>query len=1543
MKTITPKYLLQNLFVGILSIISLNSFAQTVIHNASFETNNDGWTLTDASRQNDSDYAADGNYSMRLADNSGELRSPTFALATYDKVEVQFYLVNNGLDDNETITLEYREDNSASWQVVNAYTAGNISDKDSDVQRGDNPNVDYAKTIAIFKSGTGSFTFPASATGQFRFVTDADDSDDRIHVDNVTITGTVYNTVTLGPGGVSSNLELWLRSDRVDDSGVLPNNTALTTWEDTGKGNDANTVIDAQAPTYLDNTTDNINFNPVIKFSNSSASSTSDMTYLTTRDEIAGSGGFYSHDFFVVVIPDEPINTTMIPLDTFTAKNPAGTTAQEDVTGFGYGSYTNRFVDEYFAYCIGTTSGPGNGYGKGDLTFGVDLNQVGIVNGRHNSTSSATGQNVYFNGIDIGDSESDPGAFAEISNQKFYLGRSQYWNGSFGGRIAEVVTYSATNTDANATDSRNRIMSYLAIKYGITLGVNGTSQDYANANGAVIWDQSDESAAFNYDIAGIGRSDRAGLMQRQSKSLNTGTVITMGITDIAATNSANTNDFANDENYVVWGNDNDTFAAAIPETVDLSAGFMGSVDPTVVEFTSIERTWRVQETGDVGDVKVSLPEIALSATITPPGSYLMFISDTPTFNPDSEYRIMTLNGANLETTYDFPANDTKFITFGFAPMREFVRSVDFDGSVDYMDADDTADLTGAFTISAWIMADAGNTNADIVSKRNSGPFTTGYSLRLGPAGQVQGTWKTSSGVTQSIFGNTTIPSDKWHYVTLTYDGSLARVYVDGVLDGTPASLTGPDPAGNSQHLLIAAANHTSPVSFFNGNIDEVRVFDVALSVDQVRYIMNQELVEHGGDNSVNGTIIPQSIAKNDVSAIPWANLMAYYPMSQYTFTNVNDASQYNNVAAIKNLDTVDFQTAPLPYESAADGDFATVGTWTNNGVQELPNTASVVNGSVTVDWNIVNINHDLYSSTNTSVLGTTISSGAELVMNNDTRLLISHYLKLDGFIDLQGESQLLQNQGSEIDLVGAGYMERDQAGTADLYTYNYWSSPVGRIYGGDLNRAYKVNNRFKDGTDASNPIDVNWTWGFDGAPGAGSGPITLSARWIYKFQDGPIGDYDSWSFVGPYQYFNVGEGFTLKGSGAGGVTDLQNYTFIGRPNNDQVSHPIQLSITAGRNYLVGNPFPSALDAEDFIADNPHLDGTLYFWEHWGGGSHVLAEYQGGYATYNMSGGNPAMSHPQVSGTGTGTKVPGRYIPVGQGFFVAADATGTINFNNSQRNFVKPGASSVFTFADDSYTAAPTGVGIDEDKEEPDDTQFDAPDTRIKLRLGFDSPFGLHRQLLVTFDDNTTMGYDRAYDAVNFEEQVDDMNWLIGEEKYLIQGVPTLASNASETLPLYVKVSETGYIIIGLDAVENLGEKLIPYLHDKQNDQYVDLRNDSYKIVVDAGEYSDRFEIVLRRTERKNDEALPTIPKSTVLIAAMHSKLLEEVTVFAKDNQEEISSVVVYNTIGQRIGEFNFSGSNAQEVFSSNGMASGAYILQTTTKSGVHTTKILIEK
>ena len=59
-----------------------------------------------------------------------------------------------------------------------------------------------------------------------------------------------------------------------------------------------------------------------IEFENNNNTSGSDMTYLSNRDELKGTGGFNTNDMFVVLMPDPNITSSMIPLDTFTSSDP---------------------------------------------------------------------------------------------------------------------------------------------------------------------------------------------------------------------------------------------------------------------------------------------------------------------------------------------------------------------------------------------------------------------------------------------------------------------------------------------------------------------------------------------------------------------------------------------------------------------------------------------------------------------------------------------------------------------------------------------------------------------------------------------------------------------------------------------------------------------------------------------------------------------------------------------------------------------------------------------------------------------------------------------------------------------------------------------------------------------------------------------------------------------------------------------------------------------------------------------------------------------
>lgn len=1353
-------------------------------------------------------------------------------------------------------------------------------------------------------------------------------------IDGIALT---ENPLAVAPGGVTSHLNLWLKGT---DGLGYSDGDRVSVWEDHGRAQNAVAPTSAVRPYYRDNATKNINFNPVVDFNNSYKSIVIDNDYSYDNPNtqfLQGGSGFYSQDVFVVVLPNVPVNSSFGSMDLFCGdQNPAQN--ETDGTGIGFGNYSSRFNDEVLSYAIGTS----NDYGVAQTSRTVSYANVGIINSRNNTTGN--GQELYYNGLNKRTIESNPGTFKNVSNSRYWIGRSEGWEASTDARIAEIITYSTRKSDANLTQDRNRIMSYLAIKYGITLGANGTSQNYVNSSGEIVWNQA-ANAGFNHDVTGIARDDKSGLNQKQSRSVNNASdglgrtqgILTMGLSDIYATNNLNKlNNPTNltDKQFLVWGNNGvDLNTAATTITVNISAGISTALT-TDVSFTAMARVWKVVENGgNIPSVKLSIPQNAIR-NITPPGRYYMFISNTSTFGDTADYRLMTSDGkGNLVTDYDF--DNTKYITFGYAPQTVVERSVYFtgfdakNGRGDYIDMANTLNLNPAdFTVSAWIKRDATTLNACILSKRNT-TFTQGYEVRINALGKVEMTWKNSG--TQSIISNTIIPPNKWHQVAISYSSGTARLYIDGVLDKT-TNLTAP--VINTESFYLGTAGINTSTDYFRGHIDEVRVWDVALSVDQLRFIMNQEIVANG--LQVGGKKLPTTLVKNDVASIPWSKLAGYYPMSIFTFTNTEDASGNGNQGAIRHLKTVDRQTAPLPYTSMANGEWSTATTWRNNDVQYLPNALSIVNGTP-ITWNIVETAHDIKIPTDgllgrsRIVLGLSVEAntltvdGSNLAGGSGNALVVTHYLKLNGTIDLNGESQLIQTLGSELDVSSTGTLERDQQGSADTFTYNYWASPVGISNANSNNNTYTLAAVLKDGTNPNTPLPISFIGGYNGAAGS---PIKLANYWIWKYANQPENNYSKWQHVKSTGTLKAGEGFTMKGPGTGAVIENQNYVFAGKPNNGA----IELDLTVGNDYLVGNPYASALDADQFIADNTMvITGTLYFWEHWGGGSHTLKQYEGGYAMYNYSGGivaatmNPDLgnANPAVL---NGSKMPARYIPVSQGFFVHAQNGGKIKFNNGQRAYVKETLASSVFMRHDNTTQGMTPLFRD-DKES-------AIDNRLKIRLRLKSVNNISRQLLLTVDERATAAYDWGFDGLLNDSQRDDMYWIIDTKNYAIQGTNTITEETKIQLGLHTSI--TGKNVIGLESLENAPNTLNIYLHDKALDLFHDLRQSPYTVDLLKGNYTDRFEMVF-----SNKTTLATPDKTLEDVVVYYANASQSI-VLSNPSLKNIRSLELFNLLGQSVKSFTNLENTEHSEYKVKDLSVGAYIIKLTTDDGSLSKKVLIK-
>jgi hypothetical protein len=543
-----------------------------------------------------------------------------------------------------------------------------------------------------------------------------------------------------------------------------------------------------------------------------------------------------------------------------------------------------------------------------------------------------------------------------------------------------------------------------------------------------------------------------------------------------------------------------------------------------------------------------------------------------------------------------------------------------------------------------------------------------------------------------------------------------------------------------------------------------------------------------------------------------------------------------------------------------------------------------------------------------------IKSGASVTINNNY-LQITSILTLNGKIYLEGESQLLQDSESDLDPASTGSIEIDQQGTGNSFRYNYWSSPVNSSASGTT---FTLGEVLKDGTDLNNFKDIDFGSPNTYADGVPSSPIKLSTRWMYKLEDSGSG-YSAWAHVGNTGEVKVGQGYTIKGSNTGAAE--QNYTFVGKPNNGI----IELAVAANNSHLVGNPYPSAIDANQFIEDNKlsSITGTLYFWEHYGGDTHVLSGYQAGYGTYTQSGGVSASSAPPATGVSTlGSSVKGapeRYIPIGQAFFVVGDEDGgQIQFNNSQRVFKKESdVNSIFMKPHNSESKVANNSG---------------DDLRPKFRIGFDAPKINHRQILLTLDKNTTDAVDWGYDAKMYQFFDDDMYWVLNDKKYVIQA--TNKFGIDKEIPIGIQTKNGGLIRIKIDALENADEYTSIYIKDNLTGETHDITHQYFEINLEAGEYQNRFLLVFQ-------PRLKTIEEVT-LFDGVHIYMNNSISELQLNKivDTEILNVSLFNYLGQQLKTWSIN-TDERLISLPIKITPGVYIVKVVTTTGKLNKKIII--
>lgn len=594
-------------------------------------------------------------------------------------------------------------------------------------------------------------------------------------------------------------------------------------------------------------------------------------------------------------------------------------------------------------------------------------------------------------------------------------------------------------------------------------------------------------------------------------------------------------------------------------------------------------------------------------------------------------------------------------------------------------------------------------------------------------------------------------------------------------------------------------------------------------------------------------------------------------------------------------------------------------------------------------------------------------TGTVLYVKKDVKLTANSNSGLAN-IYLRKKAQLVQSD--DIKNSGNGTLSVFQEGTVDQYDYNYWGSPVGIK---DLETTPATGNLSFGITGLFRPIDkksseqTETIEGYDGQ----ANPLKIATVWINTFMNTNSTDYADWNQVGASTEIGPGYGFTMKGvSGSDNTTvngvknnqdSAQRYDFRGRPHNGDITLPIPADAN-GSGILVGNPYPSAMNLNYFLIKNSSsgtintegdvfsnacgneqrrnaTTGIAYFWSSDPDVfSHYLTDYKGGYGTYSPAGScnstgvyaPPTYFKYDEDGVAIGSGSDGSggtdqraYCPIGQGFFVNAPESGTINpikFRNAYRVGKLEGEDNHSVFQRSANTN-------DDGDDEITDTSGLTPVPKLRLNIAFDDLYT--RQAALAFSPFATTGVDVAMDAKNYDDLGSDAGFLIDNTNYVIDIRPF---DEDDVIPLALQLDQDRDLAFNINNFEDFDTENV-YIYDASTDEYHPIKDNYFYISLPDGNYDGRFKL----TFRDNTKALSTANATAKSFSVFQNNRAAQLEVINPE-LANLKSVQVFDMTGKLLINKQNLSTKERYVFSTARFAEAIYVVSITTKENIKTTR-----
>lgn len=210
------------------------------------------------------------------------------------------------------------------------------------------------------------------------------------------------------------------------------------------------------------------------------------------------------------------------------------------------------------------------------------------------------------------------------------------------------------------------------------------------------------------------------------------------------------------------------------------------------------------------------------------------------------------------------------------------QGLQFDGTNDFVNVPNhpVLNISNEITIEAWVNYSKTTGTQDVVSKSSSSVNNSYIFPRTVDGWRNLQFWIYLNGpgaktLTVPFGGALNDKRDQWHHLAATYDGYYMKIYIDGVLAGTQAQ------SGNifTNSNALTIGNQKGQTEYFGGKLDDIRIWNRALTACEIASTMNCELNAIsqtglaayykfnqgvvGGDNTGLTTATDESATHND--------------------------------------------------------------------------------------------------------------------------------------------------------------------------------------------------------------------------------------------------------------------------------------------------------------------------------------------------------------------------------------------------------------------------------------------------------------------------------------------------------------------------------------------------------------------------------------------------------------------------------------------------------------------------------------------------------